>query len=73
MRYRKYFARRWVAPLFLLVTLAVIARSACGTRGNPPALGKPVQVTLSSSVRSSDRSIAAGAVRTTSRTASSVT
>ena len=49
MRYRKYFARRWVAPLFLLVTLAVIALSACGTRGNPPALGKPVQVTLSAS------------------------
>jgi hypothetical protein len=49
MRYRRHFARRWFAPLFLLTTLAVIALSACGTRGNPPALGKPVQVTLSTS------------------------
>ena len=47
MRYRKYFAWRWLAPLFLLATLAAAALSACGTRGNPPALGKPVQVTLS--------------------------
>src|SRR5690348_4299167 len=49
MRYRRHFTRRWLAPLFLLATLAVIALSACGTRGNPPALGKPVQVTLNAS------------------------
>ncbi|HEX5546398.1 MAG TPA: hypothetical protein VFX24_03255 [Ktedonobacterales bacterium] len=47
MTYRRHFAWRWVVPLFLLTTLAVIALSACGTRGNPPALGKAVQVTLS--------------------------
>src|SRR5690242_16592173 len=49
MRYPKHFARRWLAPLFPLATLAVIALSACGTQGSPPALGKPVQVTLSAS------------------------
>lgn len=49
MRYRRHFARWRVAPLLLLATLAVTALSACGTRGNPPALGKPVQVTLSAS------------------------
>ena len=49
MRYRRHFAWPWVAPLLLLATLAVIALSACGTRGNPPALGKSVQVTLSAS------------------------
>ena len=38
-----------MAPLFLLAMVAAIALSACGTRGNPPALGKPVQVTLSAS------------------------
>jgi hypothetical protein len=49
MKYRRHFARWRVAPLLLLATLAVTALSACGTRGNPPALGKPVQVTLSAS------------------------
>lgn len=49
MRYRRHFARWRAAPLLLLATLAVTALSACGTRGNPPALGKPVQVTLSAS------------------------
>jgi len=49
MRYRRHFAWRWLAPLLLLATLAVIALSACGTQGSPPALGKPVQVTLSAS------------------------
>lgn len=49
MRYRKYFVRWRIAPLFLLAMVAAITLSACGTRGNPPALGKPVQVTLSAS------------------------
>src|SRR6185437_3169358 len=40
---------RWLAPLLLMVALAMIALSACGTQGSPPALGKPVQVTLSAS------------------------
>lgn len=41
--------RRWLAPLLLLAALAVISLAACGTHGSPPALGKPVQVTLSAS------------------------
>lgn len=40
------FARRWGIPLFLLTALAMLLLTACGTQGNPTALGKPVQVTL---------------------------
>lgn len=46
MRYPKLFTRRWWIPF---AALAMLALAACGTRGNPPALGKPVQVTLSAS------------------------
>lgn len=42
----KAFARRWGMPLFLLVALATLLLTACGTQGNPPALGKSVQVSL---------------------------
>lgn len=47
--YPKVWMRRWrMAPLLLvaLVALAMLTLAACGTRGQPPTLGKPVQVTL---------------------------
>ncbi len=37
--------RRWWLPLLLLATLASVALAACD-QSNPPALGKPVAVTL---------------------------
>jgi hypothetical protein len=46
MRYLKHCKRRWS---ILLVTLVVVALSACGTQGSPPALGKSLQVTLGAS------------------------
>ncbi len=49
MIYPKGVGRRWWSPPLLLVTLAALALAACGTRGNPPALGTPVQVTLRAS------------------------
>src|SRR6185437_8412381 len=38
-------SRRWWLPLLLLAVLASVALAACN-QGDPPALGKPVAVTL---------------------------
>jgi hypothetical protein len=49
MIYPQGFTRRWWLPLLLLATLAAMALTACGTQGNPPALGTPVQLTIHAS------------------------